>query len=179
MNNQKVDPYLLENLDFFKKVRLFNDLNEEQIIKLLQVMEVVRFAPNEYVMREGTVGDRMFILLKGKVEISKSLILPEWLPVYNKQEKSLLYFSDKDYPFFGEMVMLGDTTKRSASIVTKSECVMASITRTAFESVAEQDNELGKRVYRNMACELADRLRKANRDILKLTTALSIALEGR
>ncbi len=178
MKKQKVDEFLLEKLDFFKKVRLFNDLSEKQIECLLSAMEVVRFDPNEYVMKEGMVGDKMFILIEGQVEISKSLILPEWLPVYNKQEKSLLFFSDKDYPFFGEMVMLGDTSERSASIITKTRCTMASITKEAFEKVVNQDNELGMRVYKNMACELATRLRRANRDILKLTTALSIALEG-
>ncbi len=170
--------FLVNKLDFFKKVPLFYELKEEQIKRILQVMEVERFAENEYVMREGTVGDKMFILLEGRVEISKSLILPEWLPVYDKQEKSLLHFSDGDHPFFGEMVMLGDTSKRSASIITQSPCILASITRKAFEKVAEKDKDLGMRVYRNMAGEIATRLRRANKDILKLTTALSIALEG-
>ncbi|RLD16042.1 hypothetical protein DRI50_02835, partial [candidate division KSB1 bacterium] len=68
--------------------------------------------------------------------------------------------------------------KRSASIITKSPCIMASITRNAFEKVAMEDKDMGMRVYRNMAGEIATRLRRANKDILKLTTALSIALEG-
>lgn len=178
MKKNENHAFLVNKLDFFKKVPLFYELKEEQIKRILRVMEVERFAENEYVMREGTVGDKMFILLEGRVEISKSLILPEWLPVYNKQEKSLLHFSDSDHPFFGEMVMLGDTSERSASIITKTACIMASITRTAFEKVAEKDKDLGMRVYRNMASEIATRLRRANRDILKLTTALSIALEG-
>jgi CRP-like cAMP-binding protein len=55
---------------------------------------------------------------------------------------------------------------------------MASITRNAFEKVAMEDKDMGMRVYRNIAGEIATRLRRANKDILKLTTALSIALEG-
>ncbi len=177
---KKTDKYmfLVNKLDFFKKVPLFYELKDEQIKHILQVMEVENFGQNEYVMREGTIGNKMFILLEGQVEISKSLILPEWLPVFNKQEKTLLHFSDSDHPFFGEMVMLGDTSKRSASIITKSPCIMASITRNAFEKVAMEDKDMGMRVYRNMAGEIATRLRRANKDILKLTTALSIALEG-
>ncbi len=177
---KKTDSYafLVNKLDFFKKVPLFYELKDEQIKHILRVMKVEYFDRDEYVMREGTVGNKMFILIEGQVEISKSLILPEWLPVFNKQEKSLLHFSDSDHPFFGEMVMLGDTSERSASIITKSPCIMASVTREAFEKVATNDENLGMRVYRNMASEIATRLRRANKDILKLTTALSIALEG-
>ncbi len=170
--------FLVNKLDFFKKVPLFYELQEEQIKRVLQAMEVERFAQNTYVMREGTGGSKMFILLEGRVEISKSLILPGWLPVVNKHEKSLLHFSDADYPFFGEIVLLGDTSRRSASIRTETPCILASITRTAFERVTTEDYALGMRIYRNMAAEIATRLRSANRDILKLTTALSIALEG-
>lgn len=170
--------FLANKLNFFKEVSLFYELKDEQIKHILRAMEVEHFDQDEYVMREGTVGNKMFILIEGQVEISKSLILPEWLPVFNKQEKSLLHFSDSDHPFFGEMVMLGDSSKRSASIITKSPCIMASITRETFEKVTTDDETLGLRVYRNMASEIATRLRRVNKDILKLTTALSIALEG-
>lgn len=178
MKTSKIDPFLLENLQFFKHVRLFFDLNDEQIKSVLKEMKVEKFPPNAYLMKEGSVGDKMFILIRGQVEISKSLILPEWMHMFDKQEKSLLHFSEKDFPFFGEMVMLGDNSKRSASIITKTECILASLNKHAFDKIVETDAHLGKALFKNMACELADRLRKANRDILKLTTALSIALKG-
>ncbi len=170
--------FLVNKLNFFKKVPLFNELKDEQIKRVLQAMEVERLGENEYLMREGMAGNKMYILIEGQVEISKSLILPEWIAAYNTQEKSLLHFSDKDHPFFGEMVMLGDTSERSASILTKTSCILAGITREAFEQVVSKDVDLGMHIYRNMASEIAARLRRANRDILKLTTALSIALEG-
>jgi len=178
MKNQKIDPFLLENFQFFKHVRLFFELNDEQIKTVLRELVVEKFPPNTYLMKEGSVGDKMFILIKGQVEISKSLILPEWMHMFNKQEKSLLHFSEKDYPFFGEMVMLGDNSKRSASIITKSDCVLAVLSKHSFDRLVARDDQLGKILFKNMACELAERLRKANKDILKLTTALSIALKG-
>ncbi|HHE54609.1 MAG TPA: cyclic nucleotide-binding domain-containing protein [Caldithrix abyssi] len=178
MKASKIDPFLLENLQFFKHVRLFFELNDEQVKSVLKEMKVEKFPPDFYLMKEGSVGDKMFILIKGRVEISKSLILPEWLHMFDKQEKSLLHFSEKDFPFFGEMVMLGDNSKRSASIITKSECVLASLSKVSFDRIVETDASLGKTLFKNMACELSERLRKANRDILKLTTALSIALKG-
>ncbi len=178
MKDGKIDPFLLENLQFFKHVRLFFELNDEQVKTVLKEMKVEKFPPNTYLMKEGSSGDKMFILISGQVEISKSLILPEWMHMFNKQEKSLLHFSEKDFPFFGEMVMLGDNSKRSASIVTKSECVLASLSKHSFDKLVNKDHQLGKILFKNMACELAERLRKANRDVLKLTTALSIALKG-
>ncbi|MHB2149492.1 cyclic nucleotide-binding domain-containing protein [Calditrichota bacterium LG25] len=179
MISQKIDPFLLKNLQYFKQVRLFYDLNNEQIKTVLSEMKVERFPPDTYIMKEGSVGDKMFILIKGAVEISKSLILPEWLPVLNKQEKSLLHFSEKDFPFFGEMVMLRDNLIRSASIITRTESILASIGKKEFDFIVQRDHTLGMKLFKNMAGELADRLRKTNKDILKLTTALSIALEGK
>ncbi len=179
MKDPKIDPFLLENLSFFKHVRLFFDLNDEQLRTVMKELKVEKFPPETYIMKEGMSGDKMFILIKGAVEISKSLILPEWLHLFNKPEKSLLHFTEKEHPFFGEMVMLGDNSKRSASIITKSECILASLTQKAFNKIVEQDHLLGKILFKNMACEIAERLRNANKDILKLTTALSIALEGK
>jgi len=74
--------------------------------------------------------------------------------------------------------MLGDKSKRSASSITKSESVLASLSKDSFDKIVEKDTNLAKALFKNMACELAERLRKANRDILKLTTALTIAPKG-
>ena len=42
----------------------------------------------------------------------------------------------------------------------------------------EKDPDFGYKVIRNIAQTLAERLEKANQDILKLTTAFSLALQG-
>lgn len=48
-------------------------------------MEGKRSFANEYLMREGTVDDKVYILFKEQEGIPKFLILSEWIPKYDTQ----------------------------------------------------------------------------------------------
>ncbi len=167
-----------EKLDYLKKVPLFKDLSSAQLGQLIAIMKAEHFETGSYVIREGEAGSNLFILLEGEVEISKALVLPQWVKSQQKQEKSLLRLSEKHYPFFGEMAMFDDEPERSASIVAIRPCLMAAITKKDLLKVLGNNPEIGMIIYRNIASQLVQRLRKANRDILKLTTAFTLALEG-
>jgi hypothetical protein len=43
--------------------------------------------------------------------------------------------------------------------------------------LCETDHEIGYKTFLNIAGSLSDRLKKTNNDLLKVTTALGIALE--
>jgi len=167
-----------EKLDYLKKVPLFKDLTNAQLEQLIAIMKAKQFESGSYVIREGEAGNSLFILLEGEVEISKALVLPQWVKAQQKQEKSLMRLSEKYYPFFGEMAMFDDEPERSASIVAIRPCLMAVITKKDLLKVLDGNPEIGMIIYRNIASQLVQRLRKANKDILKLTTAFTLALEG-
>jgi CRP/FNR family cyclic AMP-dependent transcriptional regulator len=169
---------LLSKLDYLKKVSLFKGLDEKKILIMMEKMKVEQIEAENVFIKEGSVGSDLYILLEGEVEISKSLVLPEWIQTVQKQEKSLVHLSEKHYPFFGEMALYEDQSERSASIITKRSCLMARISKNDLWKIFNQDNEIGMIVNRNIAAELVNRLRKANKDILKLTTAFTLALEG-
>ncbi len=121
---------------------------------------------------------RYLYLLKGEVEISKRLLMPLVEGMSDKQEKSLIRLSEKDHAFFGEMALFEEKPERSASITALKNCKVAILDKNQFLGILEQNPEIGFIVIRNIATELTRRLVKANRDILKLTTAFSLALEG-
>jgi CRP/FNR family cyclic AMP-dependent transcriptional regulator len=116
--------------------------------------------------------------LDGEVEISKTLVLPEWVQTTQKTDKSLIRLSEKHYPFFGEMAIYEEQSERSASITAKRPCLIARISKKDLWHIFEEDYEIGMIINRNVAAELVKRLNKANKDILKLTTAFTLALEG-
>ena len=172
------NPDISEYLEFFKLVSLFSDLNETQIKKIMSIMAISDIKKGEMITREGEHGDSMFILLKGQVEISKSLFMSPLSSEESLQEKSLVKLSEDQHVFFGEMALFLEDPERSASIKALRPCKLAGIQKAALLKVLKNDHYIASILYKNIAVELTKRLIKANRDILKLTTAFSLALEG-
>ena len=170
--------FIESKLDYLKKVSLFNGLEEDKIRIILDKMVVEKIESETTFIKENSVGSDLYILVEGEVEISKSLVLPEWVQTNQKTDKSLVRLSEKHYPFFGEMAIYEEQSERSASITTKRSCIIARISKKNLWKIFEQDHEIGMIINRNVAAELVKRLNKANKDILKLTTAFTLALEG-
>lgn len=169
---------LLPKIDYFRAVKLFSRLTDEQLKKIMGIMGLQEIEAGQFIIKEGDTDNTLFILLEGEVEVSKSLVLPEWIQTGQKQEKSLVHLTEKHHPFFGEMAMFEENPERSASIRAIRSCLMVTLSKEGIESVAEEDPEIGMRLYFNIASELVSRLCRANKDILKLTTAFTLALEG-
>jgi CRP-like cAMP-binding protein len=172
-NNQ-----LLQYLSYLKKVSLFHNLSEDQIKKIINIMNVSEVKENEIIAREGANEDTLFILLKGEVEISKRLLLPLPAGPNIKQEKSLIILTEKQFPFFGEMALIEEVPERSASITALCPCTLAVLKKKDLLKILDQDPSIGSAFYKNIASELVKHLKKSNKDILKLTTAFTLALEG-
>lgn len=66
--------------------------------------------------------------------------------------------------------------KRTATIKAITNCVLYEIKKDDFLKLAEEDYELGYRILLNLARIVSARLRKADEDTIKLTTALSVIL---
>lgn len=173
-----VHPSIGEHLAFFQLVSLFQDLEEKHIKKIMEIMTISEIKKEEMITREGDHGDSMFILLKGEVEISKSLFLSPLISEDSLQEKALIRLNEDQHGFFGEMALFLENPERSASIKALRPCKLAGIQKQDLLKILSEDRYIGSIIYKNIAVELTKRLIKSNRDILKLTTAFSLALEG-
>ena len=78
--------------------------------------------------------------------------------------------------FFGEIALL-EAMKRTATIKAVSDCTLYEIRKDDFLALAESNFELGYRIALNLARIVSTRLRKADDETIKLTTALSIILK--
>jgi len=173
-----LNPLIDEQLSYFKKVSLFRSLDEVQIKKLMTIMTLSEVKKNDMITREGEHGDSMFILLKGEVEISKSLFLSPLSSDRSLQEKALNRLTESQHSFFGEMALFLEKPERSASIKAVRNCTLAVLQKVELLNILKKDPIIASIIYKNIAAELCKRLIKSNKDILKLTTAFSLALEG-
>jgi CRP-like cAMP-binding protein len=171
-------PAITEYLSFFKDVSLFENLSETQIKKIMTLMSLSEVKKGEVITREGEAGNSMFILIRGEVEISKGLVLPQWTSQSSFRDKALIRLSEKQHAFFGEMALFMENPERSATIKALRPCILAVLQKSDLLDLTESDQSIGSVIYKNIAAELTRRLIKSNKDILKLTTAFSLALEG-
>jgi len=163
--------------DLLKEIPIFADLTEDQLNEVIGIISRESFAKGSIIVREGERGDTMYILERGTVEVSKTLTLKITRHDLGRMEKTLIKLRGEEHPFFGEMALL-ESDERSATITAAEDSELLVIKREDFERLCEESPEIGYKLIRNISKVLCSRLRRANKDILKLTTALSFALKG-
>jgi CRP/FNR family cyclic AMP-dependent transcriptional regulator len=166
------------NIHHFRNYPIFKNLNDSELEKIHTIMSFKTYDKGVQIIKDGDKGDRTFILIKGEVEISKPLtLIHSESGEVGKADKALIRLKEEFYPCVGEMVLFGDDSVRSATVTTTKKSEFAIIKKDDFLELAEKNNSIGYKVMKNLAEIIGDRLKKANQDILKLTTAFSLALE--
>jgi CRP/FNR family transcriptional regulator, cyclic AMP receptor protein len=157
---------------------IFSGLSKEQQKRVSQLLSKRHFDSDKVIAREGEQGDELFLLLSGEVEVSKRLTLMAEDENMGEKNKSLIRLKDEFAPYFGEMAILNKESKRSASIRAVTKCCVGVVNRTDLIELCQLDKEVGYIVILNIAKNLAKNFEKANQNILKLTTAFSLALQN-
>lgn len=169
------------NSDLIKATRkiadnpFLNGLLPEELNELLGYCKLCKIKMNEVIMYEGDIGDAMFFLVEGVVNVTKNLTLKTGPKDYSSMEKAIDKLDASKAFVFGEMAMF-ENDVRSATITAATDCLLFEIKRKDFEELAQKNPRLGYILVKIIARLLCERVRKNNQDILKLTTALSIAL---
>lgn len=172
----------MKNVDFSPATLLpyeiFAGLSLEQIEVFCNCTQIEKYVAGDIILQEGAVGDSILLLLKGDVEISQALTLRTTTSGMDTREKSLIRLSADQHPFFGEMSLFSDNDRRSATVKALSPCVVARIEKSHFFHICNSYPEIGNRVMQNIARVLSQRLKQANLNVLKLTTAFSLLIES-
>lgn len=165
------------DIEFLKKFPIFSGLFDDELKKILGIMTVTEALAGAIIIKDGDRGDEMFILMEGDVEISKNMTTSLSPDQVMSKDKSLIRLSSKFHACFGEMALFEENSERSATVTAINNCKLAIINRSNFTKVVEEDYHIGFIVFRNLARIISDRLRRANKDILKLTTAFILAIQ--
>jgi CRP/FNR family cyclic AMP-dependent transcriptional regulator len=159
----------------FKKIEILAEFTDPEVESIRRIAKEVRVPTGEVIMREGEVGDSMYLFAEGQVLVTKNLTLKTGKRGFSQAEKSMVRLDARYVSFFGDMAMF-EKDVRSATITASTDCLLYEIKRQDFERVTEENCALGYKLIRKIATVLCHRVRQGNQDILKLTTALSIAL---
>jgi CRP-like cAMP-binding protein len=156
-------------------ISVFSTLNEQELEQVANITREKRFRNGEVIMKEGDEGDTMYLILEGVVEVSKVLTMKFGEDDYRETDKVLTRFKPEDYVVLGEMALITQET-RSATILAVGDCVLVEINRNDFLRIVESSPRIGAKVLYKISELLIARLRQVSQDVIRLTTALSIAL---
>lgn len=158
-------------LERLKKIDLFNDFkeDEERLKNVSRYMKVEKFSANEDIIKEGEMGDKLYVLNKGTVRILKKTL-------NNEKYTVTLLVSDANI-FFGEVALI-DSDKRSATVSAETNCEVYSIDRKSFIDLCENDPLMGYKITFQIAKRISSSLRKMNTDVLTLFEALVTEVAG-
>ncbi len=161
----------MTDLGFLSRVRLLEGLGREDLKEFAELIRTREFSAGQVIVREGEKGDSLFIIREGEVGVSLAITLP-----VSGQEREKVLVSLRPGDIFGEMAFILGQEQRSATAQARTEVVLYEVKSSDFENFIEVNPRAGLYIFRNVAKIIADRLRKANQDIAKLTTVLSVVL---
>jgi CRP-like cAMP-binding protein len=165
----------MTDLQMLHKIFLFQDLEDDELRRLLRLARHSCHAEGQVIIQEGAPGDSMFIMVSGEVEITKRLTLA--LDEDTPKERVMIRLKAEDGVTFGEMALLEDEV-RSATVTALTDCALLEIKRDDFLNFIHENHHTASKILLRLAQMLSRHLRKTNSDVVKLTTALAVALGG-
>lgn len=152
-------------VETLKRVPLFQAFREKEddLALLAAVMTTRTVRSGSLVVEEGQIGEELFILQRGEVEITKTTLQDE--------QYTVAVLGDEAHPFFGELALV-DADKRSATIRALKPCEVLVLKRKDFEKLGNDHPHLGLSIMRNLAKIISRRFRDTNDDVVLLFEAL-------
>ncbi|CAA9279416.1 MAG: hypothetical protein AVDCRST_MAG77-4267 [uncultured Chloroflexi bacterium] len=157
---------------------LFRELTPEQVTRFLALGTARTVTAGEEIIAEGNTDTDTFVILRGKVDVLKKL--PPVLPGGAEQQKSIVQLTAPMMGIFamGAPNMLGGLG-RSATVAAVEDCDAIVVSKEAYERLCREDPLLGYFMTRNIAMQIIKDLNDTNARVVKLTQALTLALQKR
>jgi CRP-like cAMP-binding protein len=130
------------------KIPIFKDLNKKELRAIERILHRRIYSTDEIIFREDDPGVGMFIIEKGRVNIT-----------LGKKQKLLAVLSDGE--FFGEMALLSETP-RTATATAVTETKMLGFFQSDLFGLLETNPRMGNKILHRLAQMIADRLRFSN-----------------
>lgn len=142
------------DLALLKQAHIFQDLDEGELARVVEVCREQKFAVGQYVFKEGEPGNRLFIIAEGEVRISRNI------PGAGEEALAIL----KAGAVFGEMAIF-DRSERSTDAIANTSCTLITISRSDFELLLDFNRDLAYKLLWSVVRLLSARLRVTNENL--------------
>lgn len=147
-------------IDILRQVPFFSHMTDSELERLHQNGHVLSLQAGEVAVREGDIGDCMYVVLDGQVSVHKN--------DDSRHAVTIATLSAGD--FFGEMALL-DAGPRSASVTCQARCSLFVLDQDAFRNLlAQADSGAVLRLFAALTRRVRDTTERVLREELARQT---------
>lgn len=159
----------MSKIEELKKFPLLKNLTDEDLTALETYVKEEDFHEGDNIIKEGDIGDTLYILVSGKVDVIKTTIYDD--------EFICASLDASMHCLFGEMAVI-DNDKRSATIKAKTECKTLSLNRDGFTDFCNKHPLAGIELLKLMNVNIVRNLRIENENLKLVYQALIEEIEN-
>lgn len=142
---------------------LFQDLSSQELKFVENIVNVRNYRPGESVFRQGEIGVGMYIIVSGSVNI-----YVEELEANSNQMSTSLVTQLKAADFFGELALVENESRRSASASANEDTVLIGFYKPDLMEIVERNSHAGVKILLRLGEVLGIRLRQTTSRITQL-----------
>lgn len=128
-----------------KKVPIFGTLSDDEILKVAKMTHHIQFKKGELLLHEGEKSDRLFIVNKGQVKVSKFTI--------DGKEQILYILTSGE--FFGELHLFNSDEVNNFSVYAIADTEICLLTKADIDRIMEANPEISLKLLEALTKRLA------------------------
>lgn len=140
-----------------KQTAIFSNLDQEEIEVLASVSYLREYDTGDIIFEEGSASDELYVIANGEVDIQVDPSLSAY--TNTSIARPIKITTMRRTQSFGEMALVGQGIRSASACCAQHNTVLIVIPRQDLLQLCESNPQLGYRIMRNLAADLAARIR--------------------
>jgi CRP/FNR family cyclic AMP-dependent transcriptional regulator len=149
----------MEKIDILRRTDIFYDLSAAQLEMLASLCEERFVKLGDIIFEENNQGDEMFVIARGAVEILVDPSIVGGPGAKKRGSMPVTIATLRSGQTFGEIALVDQGLRTASARCAETETQLLAIPRNKFMKLCDTYPEMGYRVMRNIAADLAFKIR--------------------
>lgn len=146
---------------------LFRDLSDRELGFVASIVHFRRYHTGEHIFTQGEIGVGMYIIIKGRVDIT---VIDVLAPPDADREIFITQLHPGD--FFGELSLVEDNGLRTATAIAREETSLIGFFKPDLNEILSRKPSTGTKIVMRLAEVLGHRLKETTDKVSELRNAL-------
>ncbi len=141
-----IDPESI--ISILSEIPIFHGLEQQQLYAIVPLLKLMKYPPDTMIIKEGSVGDSMYVILRGSVRVTRR----------DKDKEDISLSTLHVGSYFGEFSLI-DNLPRSANVISNEETDIFMLHKNDFDSLLDRNVPFANTFFRNCLTETFSRFR--------------------